>query len=49
MIKVLPNNKLLVVGSDRHGTAYGIMELSRMIGVSPWEWWADVTPRKEIF
>ena len=44
MIKVLPNNKLLVVGSDRHGTAYGIMELSRMIGVSPWEWWADVTP-----
>lgn len=49
MIKVLPNNKLLVVGSDRHGTAYGIMELSRMIGVSPWEWWADVTPRKRDF
>lgn len=49
MIKVLPNNKLLVVGSDRHGTAYGIMELSCMIGVSPWEWWADVTPRKRDF
>lgn len=49
MIKVLPNNELLVVGSDRHGTAYGIMELSRMIGVSPWEWWADVTPRKRDF
>lgn len=49
MIKVLPNNKLLVVGSDRHGTAYGIMELSRMIGVSPWKWWADVTPRKRDF
>lgn len=49
MIKVLPNNKLLVVGSDRHGTAYGIMELSHMIGVSPWEWWADVTPRKRDF
>lgn len=49
MIKVLPNNKLLVVGSDRHGTAYGIMELSRMIGVSPWEWWADVIPRKRDF
>lgn len=49
MIKVLPDSKLLVVGSDRHGTAYGIMELSRMIGVSPWEWWADVTPRKRDF
>lgn len=47
MIKVLPDNRLLVAGSDRHGTAYGIMELSRMIGVSPWEWWADVTPRKK--
>lgn len=47
MIKVLSNNKLLVAGSDRHGTAYGIMELSRMIGVSPWEWWADVIPEKK--
>lgn len=49
MIKVLPGNRLLVAGSDRHGTAYGIMELSRMIGVSPWEWWADVKPRKQSF
>ncbi|WP_304387760.1 glycosyl hydrolase 115 family protein [Mariniflexile sp. AS56] len=38
---------LVVVGSDRRGTAYGILELSRMIGVSPWEWWADVTPDKQ--
>ncbi|MFB9054008.1 glycosyl hydrolase 115 family protein [Formosa undariae] len=37
---------LVVVGSDRRGTAYGILELSRMMGVSPWEWWADVTPDK---
>tara|TARA_R110002050_G_scaffold171113_2_gene303144 strand:+ start:81134 stop:84097 length:2964 start_codon:yes stop_codon:yes gene_type:complete len=37
---------LVVVGSDRRGTAYGILELSRMMGVSPWEWWADVTPEK---
>lgn len=35
------NNKLIVLGSDKRGTAYGILELSRMIGVSPWEWWAD--------
>lgn len=35
------NDKLVVLGSDKHGTAYGILELSRLIGVSPWEWWAD--------
>lgn len=47
LISVLPGGKLLVAGSDSHGTAYGIMELSRLIGVSPWEWWADVTPEKK--
>ena len=47
MLKVLPSGKLLIAGSDKHGTAYGIMELSRLIGVSPWEWWADVTPGKK--
>ncbi|MGK6319432.1 glycosyl hydrolase 115 family protein [Sphingomonas sp. DT-204] len=35
---------LVIVGSDRRGTAYGAYELSRAIGVSPWHWWADVTP-----
>lgn len=35
---------LVVVGSDRRGTAYGLLSLSRQMGVSPWEWWADVTP-----
>ena len=34
-------DKLIVLGSDKRGTAYGILELSRMIGVSPWVWWAD--------
>ena len=33
--------KLIILGSDKRGTAYGILELSRMMGVSPWEWWAD--------
>ena len=32
-------NQLLVVGSDGRGTAYGILELSRLAGVSPWVWW----------
>jgi len=36
---------LIIVGSDRRGTAYGVYELSRRIGVSPWYWWADVTPQ----
>lgn len=47
LLAVLPDGKLLVAGSDAHGTAYGIMELSRLIGVSPWEWWADVVPEKK--
>ena len=33
---------LVIVGSDRRGTAYGLMQLSQKIGVSPWYWWADV-------
>jgi hypothetical protein len=33
---------LVIAGSDRRGTIYGIYQLSEMIGVSPWHWWADV-------
>lgn len=39
-------NSLLVVGSNNRGTAYGILELSRKAGVSPWVWWSNVTPEK---
>ena len=35
---------MVIAGSDRRGTAYGVYELSKRIGVSPWYWWADVTP-----
>lgn len=35
---------VLVAGSDRRGTAYGVYELSKRMGVSPWYWWADVEP-----
>lgn len=39
---------LVVVGSDRRGTAYGLLSLSEAIGVSPWYWWADVpAPEKK--
>lgn len=47
ILKVLPSGKLLIAGGDSHGTAYGLLELSRLIGVSPWEWWADATPQKK--
>ena len=33
---------LVIVGSDKRGTIYGIYELSKQLGVSPWYWWADV-------
>lgn len=50
MLAVSEDGKLVVAGSDSHGTAYGILEISRLLGVSPWEWWADVTPeKKEMF
>ena len=35
---------LVIFGSQPRATAYGMLELSRMMGVSPWIWWADVTP-----
>lgn len=39
---------LVIAGSDKRGTIYGIYELSEQIGVSPWYWWADVPiPRKD--
>jgi hypothetical protein len=37
---------LVIAGSDRRGTAYGVYELSESIGVSPWVWWADVPSKK---
>ncbi|NCU02798.1 MAG: hypothetical protein GXC73_02325 [Chitinophagaceae bacterium] len=38
---------LVIAGSDRRGTAFGLFHLSRTMGVSPWVWWADVTPAKK--
>ncbi len=37
---------LVIFGSDPRGTAFGVFELSRQIGVSPWVWWADVLPEE---
>ncbi|MGK9118271.1 glycosyl hydrolase 115 family protein [Olivibacter jilunii] len=38
--------KIVIAGNDSRGTAYGLLEISRLIGVSPWEWWADAEPAK---
>ena len=38
--------QIVVVGRNGRGTAYGLLELSRMAGVSPWIWWGDVVPER---
>ncbi|MGA9567128.1 MAG: glycosyl hydrolase 115 family protein [Candidatus Korobacteraceae bacterium] len=48
LIQVVPNplpgvaSALVIAGSDKRGTIYGIYDVSEQIGVSPWYWWADV-------
>jgi hypothetical protein len=48
MIQVIKNpapgieKALVIAGSDKRGTIYGIYEISAQIGISPWYWWADV-------
>ncbi|KAI9761816.1 MAG: urea active transporter [Chaenotheca gracillima] len=37
---------LVIVGSDKRGTIYGLYDVSEQIGVSPWYWWADVVAVK---
>ena len=39
--------RIIVAGNNGRGCAYGILELSRMAGVSPWVWWGDVMPEKK--
>lgn len=52
IIATIPNsdkktkNSLVIAGSDKRGTIYGIYELSEQLGVSPWYWWADVPAKK---
>ncbi len=41
------NGKIYVTGANGRGTAYGLLELSRKAGVSPWIWWGDVKPQKK--
>ncbi|HTL72446.1 MAG TPA: glycosyl hydrolase, partial [bacterium] len=36
---------LVICGSDKRGTIYGVYDLSEQMGVSPWHYWGDVPPR----
>jgi len=38
---------LVIAGSDKRGTIFGVYELSKQIGVSPWYYWADVPVKKQ--
>jgi Glycosyl hydrolase family 115/Gylcosyl hydrolase family 115 C-terminal domain len=38
---------VIIAGSDRRGTAFGIFHLSRLMGISPFVWWADAAPQKK--
>ena len=48
LVQVVPNplpgvkRGLIIAGSDKRGTIYGIYDVSEQMGVSPWYWWADV-------
>jgi hypothetical protein len=35
---------LVIAGSDRRGSVFGVYDVSEAMGVSPWYWWADVKP-----
>ncbi len=41
------DGQIVVVGANGRGTAYGLLELSRQAGVSPWVWWGDVVPERK--
>jgi hypothetical protein len=41
------SSALVITGGNKRGVAYGALELSKQIGVSPWYWWADVPAKKK--
>ena len=46
--RIYTNGKQIIIeGGNGRGMAYGLLELSRLAGVSPWIWWGDVVPEKK--
>ena len=46
-ISITPKGQILIEGHNGRGAAYGLLELSRLAGVSPWVWWGDVNPQRK--
>ena len=46
-ISINKQRQILIEGHNGRGAAYGLLELSRMAGVSPWVWWGDVVPERQ--
>ena len=40
-------SQIIIEGGNGRGMAYGLLELSRLAGVSPWIWWGDVVPERK--
>jgi hypothetical protein len=55
LIQVVPKplpgvaSALVIAGSDKRGTIYGIYDVSEQIGVSPWYWWRTFPSRTKTF
>lgn len=46
-LSINAEGQIVVAGHNARGTAYGLLELSRLAGVSPWIWWGDVVPERK--
>ncbi len=47
-ISINAKKQIVIEGHNGRGAAYGLLELSRMAGVSPWVWWGDVIPERKV-
>lgn len=41
------DSALVIAGSDKRGTIYGVYDVCEQMGVSPWHWFADVPPKQQ--
>lgn len=44
---LVSDDNIIICGANGRGTAYGVLELSRLAGVSPWIWWGDAVPERK--
>ncbi len=47
VVQIAGQDTLVIAGSDKRGTIYGLFHISELMEVSPWVWFADVTPAKK--